>query len=166
MSKANRGRAFEEAILQALALEKGAVIIKVPTPWQVIRKYNPRIKKSEIVSAFPAEKSIVDFIGLYKGRALAFDAKSTENKTSFPLSNIEPHQVAFLEKWAAGGGFSFFLVHFTALQRTFFLPLAQLRQFQQEYTRKSIPLAYFEQATKEIGRLLYFLQELSRDNIL
>ena len=37
--------------------------------------------------------STLDFNGIYQGKYIEFDAKETNNKTSFPLSNVHPHQI-------------------------------------------------------------------------
>jgi recombination protein U len=63
-------------------------------------------------------KSTVDYMGLLKGgRFIAFDAKETELKTRFPLKNIKPHQLDFLEQVESFGGIGFFLVHFVNLYK-------------------------------------------------
>lgn len=168
-SKANRGRAFEEIIIQALALEENkgrSLVFKMPTAWKVIRGFNRATGRSEIVTAYPEHKSSVDFLGLHMGRALAFEAKSIENKNRFPLANIEPHQLAFLEKWRALGGFSFVLVEFSKLHRVFFITWEQLRDYIKTSKKRSIALAWFEQNTYEIKQPLYFLRELEQENIL
>lgn len=93
ISQANRGRSFEQLIEHSnkqYQTKGKALIQKVPTPWKVIRR------GKQIVSAHPAEKSTVDFVGVADGKAIAFDAKSTRELTRFPLSNIEVHQMVFL----------------------------------------------------------------------
>ena len=118
---ANRGKDFEELINYANAQyrQKGVALIqKVATPWTVIRK------GKQIVSAFPAEKSTVDYIGIRKeGAPIAFDAKQCHNKTSFPLANIEPHQMEFLQEWDRQGGEAFLLIEMVAIRKIFKLSL-------------------------------------------
>jgi recombination protein U len=134
-----------------------AVVEKVPTDWQIIRG-----GKGKIVHAFPTQKSIVDFIGLHAGTPLAFDAKSTRNKTSFPLGNIEEHQIDFLKYWKAQLGLAFFLIHFTSHSTTYYLTLDQLLDFMRTETRKSIPLSYFDTACpKVLNRGIYILDYIS-----
>ncbi len=50
------------------------------------------------------KKSTVDYIGLFKGVPIAFDAKETKIETRFDLSNIKEHQYHFLENWEKNGG--------------------------------------------------------------
>jgi recombination protein U len=140
---ANRGQAFETLIEMAnkqYAMKGRATIQKVATPWKVIRRGN------QIVSAFPEKKSTVDFIGIANGRAIAFDAKSTRERTRFPLSNIEEHQFQFLKRWKDNGGISFILVEFAKKQEIYVLPYDELETWWNESQnggRKSIPYEWF-----------------------
>ena len=141
VSQANRGRPFEEMVIYTNEMyrRKGiGVIDKVPTEWQVIRG-----DKGKIVHAFPVRKSSVDFVGLSGGLSLAFDCKSTKNKTRFPLANIEKHQIEWLEDWREQGGLSFFLIYFEELGETYFLELSLLMHFKSTENRKSIPVHWF-----------------------
>ena len=117
---ANRGRSFEELIEYANEQYKAkgvALVQKVATPWTVIRE------GKQIVSAFPAEKSTVDYIGVTKINdgtvPLAFDAKQCKLKTSFPLKNIEQHQLDFLAAWRFQGGTSFVIIEMTTLGKIY-----------------------------------------------
>jgi recombination protein U len=169
MGAANRGKAFEDLINYAIDMEQrksgGALAFKVPTAWKVQRRYNPYTRKNEIASAFPEKKSIVDYMGIYRGRAFAFEAKSTENKRLFPLSNIELHQLEFLSEWQQRGGISFFLIHFTSHNRTFFVHYDQIAQYQQSGGR-SLPLEWFDTNSIELIDPLRLFQELADKNLL
>jgi recombination protein U len=91
LNKANLGRSFEELIEAAndFYFDHGiAAIIKVPTAITLLRRYDPIRKRSIIDTAFPAKKGTVDFLGQWGKLPIAFEAKSTENKTSFPLKNL------------------------------------------------------------------------------
>lgn len=140
LTHANRGMGLESLIEYANAqyAAKGiAQIQKVSTPWKVIRK------GKQIVSAFPEKKSTVDFIGIQKGNAIAFDAKSTENKTSFPLSNVEQHQIDFMNNWEEQGGTAFLLIEFKVHKEIYFLPMIHLNLWFSSPDRKSIPYTFF-----------------------
>lgn len=118
-SHANRGMGLESLIEYANAqyASKGiAQIQKVSTPWKVVRK------GTQIVSAFPEKKSTVDFIGVYRGKAIAFDAKSTKNTTSFPLANVDEHQVKFIADWIKSGGIGFLLIEFASFGEIYLMP--------------------------------------------
>lgn len=46
-----------------------------------------------IKEGFFKEPSTTDYNGLYNGKYIDFEAKETNNKTSFPLDNIHKHQI-------------------------------------------------------------------------
>ena len=138
LAHANRGMGLETLIEYANAqyAKKGiALIQKIATPWKVIRK------GSQIVNAFPEKKSTVDFIGVYQGRAIAFDAKSTQNKTRIPLQNFEQHQIDFMIEWEKQGGTAFFIVEFIE-HGIYYLSLQQFVIASSVYG-SSIPHPYF-----------------------
>lgn len=144
-SHANRGVPFERLIERTNATYKNkgrANIQKIPTPWKVQR--NP--KTGKIIKAFPEKKSTVDFIGMAHGRGIAFEAKSTRERTRFPLKNIEPHQINFLKMWKDQGGVSFLLVEFEKHQEVYFLPFDDCLEWWNQMKdggRKSIPYDWF-----------------------
>jgi recombination protein U len=144
----NRGKSFEKLIddtNKAYQLQGVALVQKIPNEWTIVRR------GPQIVSAFSRSKSTVDFIGiLYTGRAISFEAKQTANKTSFPLANIKLHQTVYLSKFAELGGIAFFIINFSALNRTYLLPIDQYQEFCAKNSSKSIPFKYFEDNTKEV----------------
>jgi recombination protein U len=153
LNKANLGRSFEELIEAAnqYYFDQGeAAIIKVPTAITLLRRWDARQKRSVIDNAFPVKKGTVDFIGQWGKLPIAFEAKSTENKTSFPLKNIPDHQLAYLEAVDALGGAAWILIEFKTLGLYFRMSYARLRSFMSEQTRKSIPLDFFKEFTDPI----------------
>ncbi|MGO0058617.1 Holliday junction resolvase RecU [Brevibacillus fluminis] len=143
-SQANRGQAFE-GLLNFTNKQYNnagvALINKRPTPLKPIRQQG-----FHVLAAYD-QKSTVDYDGIYKGRAIFFEAKSTREQTSFPLKNIERHQIEYLENAEKQGGICFFLIEFAVTQEVFFLPLATVRQYMlhaQSGGRKSIPKDDFE----------------------
>lgn len=139
VSYANRGMSFEHLIEHANAQYRAkgwALVQKVATPWKIIRR------GKQIVSAFPEKKSTVDFIGVANGKAIAFDAKSTRERTRFPLSNIEEHQMFFLEQFHNQGGHAFILVEYVKFNEVYLIPFLRLRDYWNTAMmggRKSIP---------------------------
>ena len=122
-SQANRGRGFEELVMQTNEQYRArgvAVIQKVWTPTRVTWR------DGQIVSEFHAEKSTVDFVGVYSGQALTFDVKSSRLKTRWPLSKLDAHQMEFLIDWQDRGGISFILVEFALSDQVYLLPLRML----------------------------------------
>ena len=88
-------------------------------------------------------KSLVDFVGLLEGgRFIAFDAKETKSKTSFPLKNIHQHQYEYLKMVDELGGIAFFMIHFTQIHedKAFITPISLVKTYWEGNTRKSIPL--------------------------
>lgn len=115
----NRGMGLEMLVGYAneqYASEGIATIQKVPTSVKVTR-----IDKGRIKDGFFEKDSTVDFIGVYRGVAVAFDAKSTNEKTSYPLAGIEKHQMEFMERWEKNGGRAFFLIELVDRQETYFV---------------------------------------------
>ena len=101
-------------------------------------------------------QSTVDFTGIYKsiingrvnGQGIAFDAKETLNKTSFPLANIKQHQLIFLEYFQDCGGTAFFLIHFKKIHndKAFVTPLEFIKKYWDDAdARKSLPYSEFAQ---------------------
>lgn len=56
----------------------------------------------------------LDFAGDLLGRAVTFDAKSTESRTRFDLRLIKPHQAVIVKHAHARGAVAFFLVELGA----------------------------------------------------
>tara|TARA_Y100000034_G_C6795341_1_gene356424 strand:- start:583 stop:942 length:360 start_codon:yes stop_codon:yes gene_type:complete len=99
---------------------KEALILKVPVPILYTAK------------GLVVQQSTVDYTGLIKGgKFIAFDAKETQNKTSFPLRNIHEHQLNYLELVEELGGIAFFLIHFKKLYATeaFMTPLSIIKHY-------------------------------------
>lgn len=146
-NKANLGMSFETLIEAAnhFYFDRGlAAIMKVPTAFKIQRRYNAKLKKSEIVGCFPEKKSTVDFLGQYYNEPVAFEAKSTGNKTSFPIKNIADHQLRWLKAVDQLGGKAFFLIECKTIGRIYRMTFKQLQSFQAAHERKSIPFDFFE----------------------
>ena len=141
---ANRGMTLEEDINQTnlyYNLHNIALVYKKPTPIRVVQVEYP---KNKIREAYFNEPSTLDYNGVYQGRYLEFDAKETQSKTSFPLSNIHKHQMDHIRKVIYYGGIAYLIVRFSILEKTYLLLGRDLIQFIEQYDRKSIPLDYFE----------------------
>lgn len=118
-----------------------ALVYKKPTPIQVVRVEYPQNRINEAYFEAP---STLDYNGVYKGKYIEFDAKETQSKTSFPLSNIHSHQLVHIERVLFFGGIAFLIVRFAKLNKTFVLFGRDLISFIHSYDRKSIPIDYFE----------------------
>lgn len=162
----HRGDGFEEIInLANLSYKrKGiALVQKIATPMKPIRK------GKKIVSAYYEEKSTLDYIGVYEGIPIAFDAKETKETTRFPLNNIQDHQIRFMKNWFKHGGITFLLIYFTKLSSAYRLDWTTLDWYWSRYQENrgkrgfgSIPINEFECNCKQLksrdGIILDYLE--------
>ena len=118
-----------------------ALVYKKPTPIRVVHVEYP---KNKIREAYFNEPSTLDYTGIYRGKYLEFDAKETQSKTSFPLSNIHQHQMEHIRKVLQYGGITYLIIRFVTIDRTYLMTGEDLLAFTENYDRKSIPLDYFE----------------------
>ena len=110
ISHSNRGKGLENYVEWANAQYRAkgiAVVQKVAVPTKALP--DRRTGDLRVIR----EKSTVDYVGTWQGRAVAFDAKETR-QPRFPFDSIHPHQVQFLADWQAAGGVSFLLVEVAA----------------------------------------------------
>lgn len=145
---ANRGMRLEKIIedkCNEYINNDIAYIYKLPTDFTVIRK------GAQIVSAFPKKKSTIDFMGSYgDGKAIAIETKSTDNKTSFPFSNIAEHQWEFFEKWTTQAK-GYYIVWFKTLDKMFLVNALDMQNAKDNLGRKSAPLDWFEENGIELN---------------
>ena len=124
-----------------------ALIYKKPTPIKVL-KVNET--KTRIKDGYYEQKSTLDYNGVYHGKYLEFDAKETNSKTSFPITNIHPHQIEHIKNVIRHQGIAFLIIRFNYHNKTYLLPGNNLIEFLNTNERKSIPLEYFQNNCKEI----------------
>lgn len=149
---ANRGMDLENIINETntYLLEKDiALIYKKPTPIGVV-KVSYENNKQMINKAYFATQSTLDYNGLYKGKYIEFDAKNTNSKTSFPLSNIHSHQIKHIRNVIKHGGIVFLIISIN--NEIFLLNGPDIINFIDLEERKSIPYKYI----KEKGYLLEY----------
>ena len=145
---ANRGMTLEadlKASNDYYLVNDIAVIYKKPTPITISKVNYPSRAEAVIKEGYFKTPSTTDYNGIYKGKYIDFEAKETKLKTSFPLSNIHPHQIKHLKQIYKHGGIGFLIVRFTVINKIFLLPIETLVKFLEESSRKSIPLSYFEE---------------------
>jgi recombination protein U len=148
----NRGMSLESLINSAneYYLEKDkAVIYKKPTPIGIV---DVDYKKNEIKKAYFKDKSTFDYNGIYKGKYIDFEAKESRIKTSFPLSNIHPHQIEHLKHILHHGGIAFLIVYIDDVY--YLLKGEDLLEFLDNNTRKSIPIEFFKEKCFKIEEKL------------
>lgn len=118
-----------------------AIIYKKPTPIKILKL---DYSTNKITNAFFETQSTLDYNGVYKGRYIEFDAKETNNKTSFPIANIHMHQLKHIENIIRNKGICFLIVRFNLINKTYLLIGRDLLDFIKKEERKSIPLSFFE----------------------
>ncbi|MFA5283160.1 MAG: Holliday junction resolvase RecU [Bacilli bacterium] len=137
---ANRGMDLEEDINLSNEYYRDknlALITKRPTPINVVKvDYS---KGAKITNAYFEKQSTTDYNGVYKGRYIDFEAKSTKSTTSLPLSNITPHQIEHLNRVIFHGGIAFFIIGFELLNEVYLLDATHVISFFNTLKRKSIP---------------------------
>lgn len=78
-----------------------------------IKFKNVKLEKNKLLlnDASIYSKSTVDYYGVWKGRFLAFEVKSTEQK-NFEKKNIKKHQIEYLNKVVLHQGIAFWIIYF------------------------------------------------------
>ena len=149
-SHANRGMVLEALIDQAndyYINNNIAYIYKKPTPIGIVNvEYKNGYKR--ITDAYYKMPSTLDFNGLYQGYYIEFDAKETEKKTSFPISNVHPHQILHMRHINDNGGIVFLIISMNG--RYFLLTADKFLDFIDHETRKSITYDYLLNNAYEI----------------
>lgn len=139
-SHGNRGMNLEEDINLSNEYYKQnglCLITKRPTPINVVKvDYS---KGAIITNAYFEKQSTTDYNGVYQGKYIDFEAKSTIKTTSFPLSNISVHQIEHLKNVLKHGGIAFFIIEFAKLNEVYLLDASYVINFYEFGERKSIP---------------------------
>lgn len=115
---ARRGRALEELVELVLSVYEGrgvAVVRRVPDPWKVVRR------PGKAAEAYPVRKGLVDYLGVWRGRAVAFDCKETAGR--FEFGKVPEHQLEFLSGWERCGGLAGFAVWFSRAEVLVWVPV-------------------------------------------
>ena len=142
-----------------------AVIQKIPTPIKPIK-----IDKDSrhITLAYFDQKSTVDYIGVVQGIPVCFDAKETTGDT-FPLTNIHPHQITFMENFEKQHGISFIILYFSARDEFYYIPFCDIMKFwlrgenggRKSFTYDEIDKNYQIHGSK--GVIVHYLEALQKD---
>lgn len=115
-----------------------ALIHKKPTPIQVVKVDYPMRSAARISEAYYKTPSTTDYNGIYRGRAIDFEAKETKSKTSFPFKSIHPHQIQHLERVLQHGGIGFMIIKFTSYGETYLMDARFMIDLYKDKKRKSI----------------------------
>jgi recombination protein U len=155
-SFSNRGMTLEEDLNETneYYLEREiAVIHKKPTPVQIVQVDYPRRSAAVIKEAYFKQASTTDYNGIYKGKYIDFEAKETQNPSSFPLKNFHDHQIRHMEAVLKQGGVCFVILRFTIYEQVYLLEAENLLTFwyrMKNGGRKSITRAEIDQAAHYI----------------
>lgn len=142
---ANRGMSLESDINvtnEYYLKQDLCVITKRPTPINVVKvDYS---KGALITEAYFEKQSTTDYNGVYKGKYIDFEAKSTTSNSSLPLANITAHQLTHLKHVLDHGGIAFFIIEFSLLDEYYLLEATEVLNFIKENERKSMPYDFIK----------------------
>ena len=109
VSMANQGMALEDMINRTNEYYRThniAFVNKRPTSVKILKTSD----KYKITDAVFLAPSTLDYVGVYKGRYLDFEAKETTNKKGFPMANISEHQIKAMENIIKHQGITFAII--------------------------------------------------------
>ena len=147
LSASNRGMALESDIntTNNYYLESDvANIHKKPTPIQIVHVDYPARNKAKITEAYFKVPSTTDYNGVYRAKAIDFEAKECTKK-SYPLAAIHPHQIKHLKNVIKHGAIAFMIFRFTNENETFYVEAKKVCDYYETSERKSIPYAWFQE---------------------
>ncbi len=167
-SRGLRGSSLEDLInmTNEKYLSSGLGLIqKIPTP---IKPINIDKETRHITLAYFDQKSTVDYIGVVQGVPVCFDAKESAADT-YPLQNIHPHQIEFMENFEDQKGVAFIILEFTARDEMYYLPFRDLKVFADRAAEGGRKSFCYDEIDKDYvihrkeGALVHYLEPLSRD---
>lgn len=128
----NRGMKLEKVLNETnnyYLVNNIAIIHKKPIPITIVKVDYPNRQSAVIKEAYYKVPSTTDYNGIYNGHYIDFEAKETQNKTSFPLQNIHKHQIKHLVDTETHGGISFLIIHFKQFDEIYILKAKDLNEF-------------------------------------
>ena len=161
MNKSNKiGGIFEKKlnkVFDQYRKDNKAYIIKIHTKVIPIRGKNGKIAK-----VIYSEKSdCLDYLGLLPdAEPIIFEAKTSDNKTSFPLSNIKEYQFELFDEIYNYTNNIFYIIELRYHNEVYLVHANKVKEFKENNDRKSIPYDEF----KNIGILMDDLDVLKYIN--
>ncbi|WP_323847755.1 MAG: Holliday junction resolvase RecU [Phytoplasma sp.] len=134
---------------------KIALIFKNEIPIKVVKVDYSSRQRTKIIEAYYCSTSLPDYQGLYKGRYLCFEVKETNNKNSFPFSNIPKHQLNNLKLIQELKGIAFFIINFKVRKKYFYLPIEFLIDYINNSRKQSINYKICEEKLYQIPLAFY-----------
>ena len=163
-----RGSTLEELLNRTneIYLEKGlALIQKIPTP---ITPLKIDKEHRHITLAYFEQKSTVDYIGVVQGIPVCFDAKECASER-FPLANVHPHQIRFMQEFEEQDGVAFLIIYFKSRDLYMYLPCRTLTKFWQRMEQGGLKSFHLDELdpSYEIspysGTFLHYLEQIKMD---
>ena len=127
-SRGLRGSTLEDMInltIEQYREQHLALIQKIPTP---ITPIEIDKQSRHITLAYFEQKSTVDYVGAVQGIPVCFDAKECCVDT-FPLQNVHPHQVAFMEEFEKQEGIAFLILYFSHRKEYYYMRFLEMMKF-------------------------------------
>lgn len=128
----NRGMNLETMINDSIRYyrqQNQMIIHKKPTPIQVVSVDYPKRSRAKITEAYYRKASTTDYNGVYKGFYIDFEAKETNNKTSFPFSNFHQHQIDHMRNCLNQGAICFVVMYFSTLNEFYLVQSQTIIEF-------------------------------------
>ncbi|ARU92026.1 Holliday junction-specific endonuclease [Spiroplasma clarkii] len=121
----NKGMYLETIINNSISVNasKHLLIQKMPLSGSIFEVNN------SVIKARLTKHTFCDYVGLFHGHYLEFDAKETE-LNYFSLSNIKTKQLEKLKTVAELSGLAFIVVYFHKIDKYFGLTYKEITQFQ------------------------------------
>ncbi|WP_025755153.1 Holliday junction resolvase RecU [Mycoplasmopsis cricetuli] len=145
----NKGMLLEKIINQTINFmwkNKIAFIEKKQLPYNfqniIVEKNKLKLKNVTILG-----KSTVDYIGIYQGKFICFEAKTTDEDV-FYLSNIKEHQYKYLNLINQAKGIAFLILFFSSKCLFFKIDFLTLEKIYS--ARKKIDLEWLKENSKEL----------------
>ena len=117
---ANQGMALEDMINRTneyYASHNIALINKRPTNIKILKTSD----KYKITDAVFLTPSTLDYVGVYNGRYIDFEAKETSSIKGFPLNNIASHQIKAMEDILKHKGITFAIIFLKAFNEIYLI---------------------------------------------
>lgn len=134
--------------------ENICVVTKIPTNVKLMNTDANFITKAAFQTSFNC-----DYIGVYKGIYLEFEAKET-SKNYFDFNLIRKNQSEKLLKVNHNGGISFLIIHFSEYESYFLVEFLKILEWIKE-NKKRIPYEWF----LEYGYEIYLTNDLKLDYV-
>lgn len=143
----NRGLELERILINTFNQKKFsniALIEKSPTPIQVLKNDEDFISK-----AYFKRVSTLDFCGVYNGKHIEIEAKSTQNLNIFNFNNIQKHQYERIKKLIDLDALVYLVIEFKIINKFFLMDGKEVIKFY-EGSQKNVSIENIEKKSIEL----------------